>query len=91
MATPYSVHFVHSARKEFERLPKKIQDRVVEALHLLQHNPRSELLKVKKLKGTDALYRIRLGDYRIVYDVRHEQLVIVVIALGHRREVYRHV
>lgn len=42
-----------------------------------------------KLKGEDELYRIRAGDYRIVYEVRDAALVVVVIKVGHRRDVYR--
>ncbi|MBI4236853.1 MAG: type II toxin-antitoxin system RelE/ParE family toxin [Deltaproteobacteria bacterium] len=85
----YKVEFVKSARKEFDRLPTKTQAKTIEALNLLSQNPYSELLKIKKLKGADALYRIRLGDYRIIYEVRNDRLVILVIKIGHRREVYR--
>ncbi len=85
----YRVEFTKSAKKEFDKIPTKMQDKMVEALSLLAQNPYSELLKVKKLKGAEALYRIRLGDYRIVYEIRNGQLVILVIKIGHRREIYR--
>lgn len=88
MAT-YQVEFVKSARKEFDHLPTKIQNRILEAISLLSQNPYSELLKYKKLKGADSLYRIRVGDYRVVYEVRSGVLVIIIIKIGHRREVYR--
>lgn len=88
MAT-YSIEFVKSAQKEFDRLSSKLQVRTSEALNLLAQNPFSELLKVKKLKGASHLYLIRLEDYRIVYEIRNEQLVVLVIKIGHRREVYR--
>ncbi|MCC6453296.1 MAG: type II toxin-antitoxin system RelE/ParE family toxin [Acidobacteria bacterium] len=87
MAT-YAIEFVRSARKDFEKLPARIRERIVEALTVLSLNPYSELLKVKKLKGAE-LFRIRLGDYRVVYEVRKKQLVVVVIKVGHRSEVYR--
>ena len=86
----YKVEFVKSAQKEFERLDAKLQLKTAEALSLLAQNPFSELLNVKRLKGADNLYRIRLGDYRIVYELRNEQLIVLVIKIGHRREVYRH-
>jgi mRNA interferase RelE/StbE len=89
MAQPYPIRFTKSAAKEFTRLPRKIQDKITEALQLLSANPFSELLKVKKLKGADALYRLRLGDYRVVYEIRKNALVILVVKIGHRREVYR--
>lgn len=89
MSLVYRIEFAKSAKKEFERLPAKVQNRVTQALEVLARNPFSELLKIKKLKGADSLYRIRLGDYRIVYEVRQNILVIVVIKIGNRKEVYR--
>jgi len=88
MMATYAIEFVKSARKDFEKLPARIRERIVEALTVLSLNPYSELLKVKKLKGAE-LFRIRLGDYRVVYEVRKKQLVVVVIKVGHRSEVYR--
>ena len=86
--TAYRVEFVKSARKEFERLPVKIRSKAVDALWLLAQNPHSELLKVKELKGREKLYRIRIGDYRILYQVHDERLIVLVIKVGNRREVY---
>lgn len=85
----YKVEFVKSAQKEFNRLSKGIQDKVTKALYLLAQDPFSELLKIKKLKGADQLYRLRLGDYRVVYEVRQNVLVVVVIKIGHRKDIYR--
>lgn len=87
--TVYSVEFVKSAQKEFEKLSTSLKAKTVEALRLLAQNPYSELLKVKKLKGSDSLYRIRLGDYRVIYELKNELLIVLVIKIGHRREVYR--
>lgn len=86
---PFTIEFVKSARKEFERLPVKARSRIVEALQLLAQNPYSELLKVKKLKDVQDLYRIRIGDYRVLYELQNELLLVLVIKVGHRREVYR--
>jgi len=85
----YRVEFVKSAKKEFDRLSRRIQDRLLEALSVLSQNPFSELLRFKKLKGADSLYRIRVGDYRVVYEIRNEVLLILVIKIGHRKDVYR--
>lgn len=85
----FSIEFVKSARKDFEKLPSKIRERVTEALKLLSLNPYSELLKVKKLKNAEDLFRIRLGDYRVLYEIRNETLIVIVIKIGHRREIYR--
>lgn len=86
----YTIEFVRSSRKEFEKLPAAIRKKVVEALKLLSFNPYSEILKIKKLKATEDLFRIRIGDYRIVYEIRNDKLVVVVIKIGHRREIYKH-
>jgi len=88
MAT-YRIEFVKSAAKEFKRLPEKVRSKTLEALRFLSQNPYSDLLNIKKLKGAEQLYRIRIGDYRVVYEVRSDVLLIVVIKVGHRSEVYR--
>jgi mRNA interferase RelE/StbE len=85
----YQVEFVKSAEKEFEKLPARIRSKIAEALALLAVNPFSELLNIKKLKGAEYLFRIRLGDYRIVYEVWKKRLVVIVVKIGHRSEIYR--
>jgi mRNA interferase RelE/StbE len=85
----YSVRFAKSARKEFDQLPARVQQRFEEALLLLSANPFSELLRAKKIKGADDLYRVRSGEYRLVYEIRRGELVVIVIKIAHRSEVYR--
>ena len=85
----YRVELTKSAKKEFDGLPSRIQDRCLEALGFLAQNPFSEVLHVKKLKGVYSLYRVRIGDYRIVYEVQKKVLLVVVIKIGHRGDVYR--
>ena len=85
----YRVRFRSSARKEFLDLPVGIQDRIVEALSFLSENPYTDLLRIKKLRGPEKLYRIRIGDYRLVYTVELSELIVIVVKIGHRGEVYR--
>ena len=85
----YRIEFVKSAQKEFEQLPNKVRSKVTEALNLLAQNPYSDLLNVKKLKGTEGVFRFRIGDYRVLYEIRNKRLLVVVIKIGHRREIYR--
>lgn len=85
----YRVEFTKSAQKEFLKLNRTIQEKVVSALGVLSANPFSELIKFKKIKGSFCLYRIRIGDYRVVYEILNETLKVVVIKVGHRRDVYR--
>lgn len=85
----YRIEFTKSASREFSRLAKPLQAKISEALEVLARNPYSDLLRVKRLKGAEALYRIRIGDYRVIYDIRSSLLTVVVIKVGHRSEVYR--
>jgi mRNA interferase RelE/StbE len=68
------------------RIDAQNQDRIIEAIRALAHTPRPH--GVKKLSGREA-WRIRLGDYRVIYEIHDDQLVITVVAIGHRREVYQ--
>lgn len=88
MPKKYAVELTKSAAKEFKKLQKPIKNKVIEAFQFLSQNPYSELLKIKKLKGADSLYRIRFGDYRVVYEVKNNKLKILVIKIGHRKDIY---
>jgi mRNA interferase RelE/StbE len=82
----YAIEFVPSAAKEFAKLPKKERQRVGETIDDLAEQPRPR--GAEKLAGVDA-WRVRVGDYRIVYEVRDRTLVVLVLAIGHRREIYK--
>ena len=86
----YRILFQKSAFKEYQKLPKKVQLRVNEALEILSINPLSEVLRFKKIRGIENHYRIRVGDYRLIYSPQDEQLVVRVIRVGNRKDVYRH-
>lgn len=75
-----------SAVKELESIPRKDRQRLVTRLRHLSADPRPP--GCEKLSSHD-LYRIRQGNYRVLYSVQDEDLVILVIRVGHRREVYR--
>ena len=74
-----------SAAKTLRKLPKTEQRRIVAALELLAETPRPP--KARKL--SDITYRVRVGDYRITYDIHDSELIILIIKIGHRRDVYR--
>ena len=82
----FQVILPKSVQKELDRLPDEIARRILARLAGLETNPRPP--DVKKLKGRDA-WRIRLGDYRVIYEIHDRVLQILVITVGHRREVYR--
>lgn len=83
----YRIEIRNSARKEIAALPRQEQARVVAAIARLADNPR--LVPARKLAGADNAWRIRVGVYRVLYQVVDDMLVIVVVRVGHRREVYR--
>ena len=82
----YKLLVTSSATKEIEALPKQDRRRVVAKIASLSNDPRPP--GCEKPSGRDQ-YRIRQGDYRIVYDVQDLNLVVVVVKVGHRRDVYR--
>jgi mRNA interferase RelE/StbE len=83
----YGVELKRSARKTFLSLPRDVQRRVAVVIDGLAANPRPP--GVRKLTGSDVLYRTRIGDYRVVYEIYDDRLLVMVIKLGHRREIYR--
>jgi len=82
----YSLLIKKSAEKELRSLPKTDLARIAERIQGLAHSPRPP--GCEKLSGQDR-YRVRQGDYRIVYSVNDDQRVLEVVKIGHRREVYR--
>ncbi len=82
----YSIEFQPSARKALADLPRAIQIRIGKALNGLAENPHPH--NSKKLSGEHGVWRIRVGDYRILYTVETLRLVIWVLKIGHRRDVY---
>jgi mRNA interferase RelE/StbE len=83
----YAVFIKASALKALARLPKADQARLRARIDALAIAPRPR--GVVKLAGDGNLYRIRAGDYRIIYEIRDDVLRVLVISIGHRREVYR--
>jgi len=83
---PYEVFLKSSAEKELENLPEKLHDRIVIRLAALKNNPRPS--NSKKLRGREG-YRIRVGDYRILYVIEEDAKKVEVYSIAHRRDVYR--
>lgn len=85
----YEVRLVASARRSLERLPADTRRRVTRALRGLEINPRPRGATRLVAQDNWPVWRIRVGDYRVLYEMRDEALVVLVIRIGHRREVYR--
>jgi mRNA interferase RelE/StbE len=83
----YRVELTRSAEKDLRRIDKSQVAAIYRGLEGLAADPRPH--GVKKLSGADRTYRIRLGDYRIVYEIEDDALVVLVIRVAHRKDVYR--
>lgn len=83
----YRVQIEPSALDALKALPKKDRERVRKKINALAALPRSR--KAEKLEGVEELYRVRSGDYRVVYQIRDDVLLVVVVRVGNRRDVYR--
>ena len=82
----YTIIIKHSAEKELQSLPPRIHNRVATRLLALEDNPRP--VGIKKLQGEES-YRLRIGDYRVLFTIDDQQKQITIYSIGHRREVYR--
>ncbi len=83
----YAIRVLAAARKGLRKVPAADAARIDAKILALSENPKPP--DAEKLKGGAGELRVRVGDYRIVYEVDEGVLVVVVIAIGHRREVYR--
>ena len=83
----YAISYVPSAAKAIRKLDKSVARRLLEAIDGLATDPRPP--GFIQLAGGRGELRIRVGDYRVVYDVQDGELIILVLRVGHRREVYR--
>jgi mRNA interferase RelE/StbE len=84
----YKVEIKNSAQKEIRKLPsKKLRSRVIGIIEGLYTNPIPE--DAIKIKGSNNIYRIRQGVYRVVYQLYKDKLIVVVIRVRHRKDVYK--
>ncbi len=82
----YQVELSRKAVKNLEALPKNIRDRITKEIDHLSENPRPN--GCKKLSGNEDIYRVRSGDYRVIYQIKDKVLIVLVLLIGHRREIY---
>jgi mRNA interferase RelE/StbE len=83
----YTVVFARSARKELQALDRTVATRILKRIEALTREPRPS--GCKKLEGTDNLWRIRIGDWRVVYSVDDNKSLVEISVIRHRREAYR--
>ncbi|MBW6511264.1 MAG: type II toxin-antitoxin system RelE/ParE family toxin [Desulfuromonadaceae bacterium] len=82
----YALEILRSAQKQLAHIDRHDQLRIITAIRSLADEPHPA--GSKKLSGRDA-WRIRVGTYRIIYEIQHDRLLVLVVSIGHRRAVYR--
>lgn len=83
----YKIEWKQSARKELRKVAKAAVPKILEAAAALAENPHTP--GSKKLRGSEYTYRIRVGDYRVIYSIYSKVLVIEIVRVGHRKDIYR--
>lgn len=83
----YQVLFDKPAAKQLAKLPKKFYEKIKKSIEELADNPRP--IGCLKLKGNGDAYRIRIGDFRVIYEIEDDVLIVVVVSVGDRKEIYR--
>jgi mRNA interferase RelE/StbE len=82
----YKIFFRRSVLKDLAKIPKNELQRIIKKIEKLTHDPRPK--GCEKISGHDR-FRIRQGNYRIIYSIQDDELTIWVVKIGHRREIYR--
>ena len=81
----YNIEFSKTAEKQFYKLEREVQSRIISALERIKIRPYNN---VKKLVGS-PYFRLRAGDYRVILDIHETKLIIFIIEVGHRKNIYR--
>jgi len=82
----YSIEILRTAQKQLSKIEQTQQQRIIEAIRKLAADPRPS--GCKKLSGRPA-YRIRIGSFRVIYEIYDKQLLVIVITIGDRKDIYR--
>ncbi|MEA5565922.1 type II toxin-antitoxin system RelE/ParE family toxin [Anabaena sp. UHCC 0399] len=83
----YQIEITSRAAKQLKKLPEDIKLKIEDKIYDLANDPRPD--GVVKLEGDEDSYRVRVGRYRILYEVKDDLLIVRVVKIGHRRDVYR--
>ncbi|MBF0113013.1 MAG: type II toxin-antitoxin system RelE/ParE family toxin [Desulfamplus sp.] len=83
----YKIEWKESASKELKKLDRSSIPRIIESIELLANTPYP--VGCKKIVGSEHIYRIRVGDYRVIYTIESDRLIIEIIRVGHRKDIYR--
>lgn len=87
MDRAYSVEFLQSAIRDLKQFEGKIRERIINSIATLENEPRPQ--GCKKLKGSRNRYRIRIGKFRVIYEIKDRIVTVYIITIAHRENVYR--
>ncbi|WP_271251582.1 type II toxin-antitoxin system RelE family toxin [Pseudanabaena sp. Chao 1811] len=82
----YQIVIPKPAQNQLDNITKIERDRLIVTLRSLADDPRPN--GVKKLKGYDNTYRVRVGDYRIIYEIKDRELIVLLLSVSHRKDAY---
>ena len=82
----FSIKFTHAASRQFENLPHRVQKIIAEAINSLADNPHPN--QCRKIKGIKNLWRLKIGNYRVIYTIRETLLLVIIVRVANRKEVY---
>jgi mRNA interferase RelE/StbE len=85
----YRIEISSTAEKALKKIPKKDLIKIIESIQILAINPFPE--GCRKLAGEEGTYRIRQGTYRIIYEVEGKKLKVLILKIGHRKDIYRNI
>ena len=83
----YSVELTRTAEKQLRRIAKRDRSRLVQAIQGLADRPRPH--GSRKLQGYEDVFRIRVGQYRVVYEILEGRVIVIVLKVGHRKDIYK--
>jgi len=85
--TSYRIEVSATAERQLKKIRREDKVRILRAISLLAGDPRPG--GCKKMSGYDDIYRIRIGNYRVIYEIDGKRIILVILKIGHRREVFR--
>lgn len=84
----YKIEWRRSTKKDLRQIPPQQVRRIIDAVNALAQDPRPQ--QSAKLSGSERTYRIRVGDYRVIYEIFDDRIIVEILKVGHRKDVYKH-
>ena len=85
----YTLLIERDAEKGFKRIPKNISNKLITKIKSLKDNPKPG--GCRKITGSENDYRVRVGDYRVIYEINENNKQVIILAVGHRKDIYKNI